>query len=127
MKKIILASQSPRRKQLLEWAEVDFDIIVPETDESYPPDTPTQKIASFIAQQKALTIVQDERYISLKSHLPILAADTIVVCNNQIIGKPKNSREARETLTLLSGQKHEVITGVTIISEKKRDYFRRYY
>lgn len=123
MKKIILASQSPRRKQLLEWAEVDFDIIVPETDESYPPDTPTQKIASFIAQQKALTIVQDERYISLKSHLPILAADTIVVCNNQIIGKPKNSREARETLTLLSGQKHEVITGVTIISEKKEIIF----
>ncbi len=119
MSKIILASQSPRRKQLLEWAEIDFDIIVPSTDESYPGDTPIEKVATCIARQKALAVQKDGRYQSLPTPLPILAADTVVVCDNRIIGKPRDESEAKATLSLLSGKKHEVITGVSILTEDR--------
>ncbi len=123
MKKIILASQSPRRKQLLEWAEIDFDIIVPETDETYPPGTPVDKTASWIAKQKALAVIKDARYAAYDPSVPVLAADTIVVCDNVIIGKPKDDVAAKETLTLLSGRKHEVITGVSILQGNKEIIF----
>lgn len=110
MQKIILASQSPRRKQLLEWAEVPFEIIVKETDESYPADLPVEAVAVHIAKNKALAIQQSNNI-----SIPILAADTIVVLNNEIIGKPKDREDAINILTKLSGQKHSVITGVVIL------------
>ena len=116
--KIILASQSPRRKQLLEWAEIPFDIIVQSTDESYPPDLSVDKIAIHIARNKALVIKQ--------LHQPanaILAADTIVVLHNEVIGKPKDREDAIAILTKLSGQKHTVITGVVILHDEKEIAF----
>ena len=118
MQKIILASQSPRRKQLLEWAEVPFEIIVQETDESYPADLPVAAVAVHIAKNKALAI-QQSKDISI----PILAADTIVVLNNEIIGKPKDREDAINILTKLSGQKHSVITGVVILYQDKEIAF----
>ena len=109
MTKIILASGSPRRKQLLEWAEVPFEIVTQDTDESYPPELAPETIAIHIARNKALAV---------KSMIPsgsvILAADTIVVLNNRIIGKPKSRQEAITTLSDLSGNRHAVITGVVI-------------
>jgi septum formation protein len=108
--KIILASQSPRRKQLLEWAEVPFDIVVKETDESYPEGLTAEEVAIHIAKQKALA-VQSE----LPADALIVAADTIVVLNNRIIGKPKGREDAVAILADLSGQKHRVITGVCIL------------
>ncbi len=87
MQKIILASQSPRRKQLLEWAEIPFEIIVKETDESYPNELTPSEIAVHIARNKALAIQQ-----SNKITIPILAADTIVVLKDEIIGKPKSRK-----------------------------------
>jgi septum formation protein len=111
MQKIILASQSPRRKQLLEWAEVPFEIIVQETDESYPADLAAEEIAIHIARNKALAI-QRSNNISI----PILAADTIVVLQNDIIGKPKNREDAVNILMKLSGNQHKVITGVVILN-----------
>ncbi|MBX3254110.1 MAG: septum formation protein Maf [Chitinophagaceae bacterium] len=116
MKKIILASQSPRRKQLLEWAEVDFDIIVQSTNESYPPGLSPAEVAIHIARQKAFVVKQSEIYSRYESNLPVLAADTIVVCENEILGKPRNREDAIRILTLLSGKKHEVITGVVILN-----------
>ena len=107
--KIILASQSPRRKQLLEWAEVPFDIVVKETDESYPPDIPADAIAIHIARNKALAVQS-----LLAPDSIILAADTIVVLNDLIIGKPDSREEAISILKDLSGNKHAVITGVVI-------------
>ena len=92
--KIILASQSPRRKQLLEWAEVPFEIIVQSTDESYPDNLQVDEIAIHIARNKALAIVQTRQ-----PTIPILAADTIVVLNKQIIGKPKDRADAIAILT----------------------------
>ncbi len=110
--KIILASQSPRRKQLLEWAEIDFEVIVPDTDESYPKDMEISAVAMHIAKNKALAVQQ------IYDHdLPILAADTIVVCEEEIIGKPADKMEAMSILKKLSGKKHQVITGVCILSK----------
>ncbi len=107
---IILASQSPRRKQLLEWAEVNFEIIVQETDESYPPHLPVEAIAVHIARNKALAV---KRAVAVTK--PILSADTIVVLADQVIGKPKDREDAIAILTALSGEKHRVITGVVIL------------
>lgn len=118
MQKIILASQSPRRKQLLEWAELPFDILVQETDESYPAGLPVDKVAIHIAKNKALAI-QQSHHITI----PILAADTIVVLQNEIIGKPANRADAINILTKLSGQKHFVITGVVILYNEKEIAF----
>lgn len=118
MKKIILASQSPRRKQLLEWAEVSFEIIVKETDESYPASLPIEEIAIYIAQNKALAVKS-----SVSADMPILAADTIVVFKKHIIGKPKDREDAVSILTQLSGKKHQVITGVFIFHKEKQIAF----
>jgi septum formation protein len=109
---IILASQSPRRKQLLEWAEVDFEIMVANTNETYPEVLPINEVPIFIARDKAIAIA-NQLFNNTK---PILAADTIVVINNQILGKPQNREEAIQFLTTLSGNTHQVITGVVILN-----------
>lgn len=118
MQKIILASQSPRRKQLLEWAEVPFEIIVKETDESYPEDLLIEEIAVHIARNKALAIKQ-----TVQQDIPILAADTIVVLEGSIIGKPRDREDAIRILSSLSGKKHEVVTGVVILHNEKEIAF----
>lgn len=109
MNKIILASQSPRRKQLLEWAEVPFDIIVKPTSEDYPPGLHPEQIAVYIAQQKTYAVQEQ-----ISNDQIILAADTIVVLGESIIGKPVHREEAVSILFALSGEKHQVITGVVI-------------
>lgn len=119
MKKIVLASQSPRRKQLLEWAEVNFDVIVQSTDESYPPGLLFTDIAIYIARQKALAVQAGDIYKRYEENIPILAADTIVVCEEQVLGKPADREDAIRILSLLSGKKHEVITGVSILDGEK--------
>lgn len=118
MRRIILASQSPRRKQLLQWAEVPFDILIKETGESYPEHLTPYDIAIHIAKNKALNIKASDG-----DGIPILAADTIVVLNNKIIGKPVNREDAIHILSALSGQKHQVITGVCILFNNKEIVF----
>jgi len=115
---IILASQSPRRKQLLEWAEVSFEIIVKETDESYPAGLSVEAVAMHIARNKALAVLQDQAITK-----PVLAADTIVVLDDQIIGKPKDRDDAIAILAALAGKKHRVITGVVIMHQQKEIAF----
>ncbi|HTQ29128.1 MAG TPA: Maf family nucleotide pyrophosphatase, partial [Puia sp.] len=110
MDRIVLASRSPRRKQLLEWAEIDFDVIVHETDESYPADLPVEKVPVHIARNKALAVGK-----TLDPGRMVVAADTVVVLNNEIIGKPVDRAEAIRILTRLSGKKHLVITGVVMM------------
>jgi len=111
MERIVLASQSPRRKQLLEWAEVPFDVVIKETDELYPADLTVEEVPVYIARNKALAVKQE-----LSHERIILAADTVVVLNDQIIGKPKDRNNAIEILHALSGQRHKVITGVMILT-----------
>ena len=120
MQEIILASQSPRRKQLLEWAEIPFEIIIKSTDESFPADLPVDEIPIYIARQKALEV---KRYLEEKNDVKykgktIVAADTVVVLDSQIIGKPENRENAIRILTELSGRTHQVITGVVMIHER---------
>lgn len=123
MTKIVLASQSPRRKQLLEWAEIDFDVIALETEESYPADLPLDDIPVFIARQKATVVMDLEIYRRFEHDVPVLAADTIVVLNDVVIGKPADRTDAIQMLKVLSGNKHKVITGVVIKSRSKEIAF----
>lgn len=116
MTKIVLASQSPRRKQLLQWAEVDFEIIIEPTDETYPDGLTPEKVAVHIARQKAAAVRN-------KTNETILAADTIVVLGDEIIGKPKDRDDAVAILQKLSGAHHKVITGVVIVKGEKEVAF----
>jgi septum formation protein len=117
MHSIILASQSPRRKQLLEWAEITFDVIIKSTDEYYPNNLPTEEIPVFIAREKALAVKEFAKtaYHAEHQHQIIIAADTVVVLNDRIIGKPVSRQDAIDTLTALSGVQHSVITGVVLL------------
>lgn len=116
MKNIVLASQSPRRKQLLEWAEVDFEIIVEPTEETYPQGLSPDEVAIHIARQKAVAVRSRTEKI-------ILAADTIVVLGEEIIGKPKDREDAIAILQKLSGRHHKVITGVVLTDGQKEIVF----
>ena len=118
MSRIILASGSPRRKQLLEWAEVEFEVRSRSTDESYPPGLTPQDVAIHIARNKALAVLNECPEGSI-----ILAADTIVVLDDRIIGKPADREDAIEILSALSGQHHSVITGVAIRKNHREKTF----
>lgn len=109
MNNIILASQSPRRKQLLEWAEIPFEIVVKETDEHFPPDLSPEQVAVYIARNKALAV----QAVRPKGEI-ILAADTIVVLGDNILGKPVHREDAISMLLALSGETHQVVTGVVL-------------
>lgn len=118
MPSFILASQSPRRKTLLEWAEIPFEIIVSDIDESYPTSLAIEAVPEFIAKNKALAV--KEMILSTKPALAnacIIAADTVVVLDQKIIGKPSNKQEAIDSLLALSGQTHKVITGVVLLHQ----------
>lgn len=108
MQKIILASQSPRRKQLLELAEISFEVFSVETDESFPEDLSFTDAAIYIARNKAIAVK------NIHPSSIIIAADTVVICDNKLIGKPKNREDAINILKSLSGKTHHVITGVVI-------------
>jgi len=118
MDRIILASQSLRRKQLLEWAEIDFEVIVSATDESYPAEMNIEEVPVHIARNKAIAVMKNAN-----GGQTILAADTIVVLDGMVIGKPKDKSDALRILSKLSGKKHLVITGVVIMNGKKEVAF----
>jgi len=109
MNPIILASQSPRRKQLLEWAEIPFEIIIRETAETFPASMAVEEVPVHIARNKALAVQAE-----VSTEKIVLAADTVVVLGERIIGKPQSREDAIQILTDLSGNKHRVITGVVM-------------
>lgn len=106
---LILASNSPRRKQLLHEAGFDFAVEILPTDESYPTELESEKIAGYISHQKA------EMFIGINRGEMILTADTVVILNNEVLGKPKDEEEATRMLSLLSGTTHQVITAVSLL------------
>ena len=118
MNKIILASQSPRRKQLLEWAALDFEVLVSDADEEFPPAMNVKEVPVFIARKKAIRVQE-----KVSGDRVVLAADTIVVLDELIIGKPKDREDAINILTKLSGQKHLVMTGVVMRQGEKEVSF----
>ena len=124
MSKFILASQSPRRKSLLEWAEIPFEVIVSNSDESFPEHLAISEVPAYIAKQKALEVANKllETNRDIQDYC-IIAADTIVVLNNEIMGKPLDRAHAIQSLTKLSGKTHDVITGVCVLHNHKEVIF----
>ncbi|MDH6313306.1 septum formation protein [Parabacteroides sp. PFB2-10] len=114
--KIILASNSPRRKELLGGLNLDFEVrIIPDIDESYPEEMPVEAIAGYVAQKKA------EAYLpTLAGDELLITADTIVSLGGSILGKPADREDAIRMLGELSGRQHEVITGVCVYTREKQ-------
>ena len=113
MNKIILASGSPRRKELLQMAGLTFEVKTIPTEESYPTGLSPSDITIHISREKALAVKNSN---SDFEDAIIIAADTIVILDNEILGKPKDREDAIKMLQKLSGRTHEVITGVVILS-----------
>lgn len=115
---IILASQSPRRRELLKGLDIDFRIEVIDVDESYPNGMMGVEIPMYLAEKKA------NAYRSImEDNTLLITADTIVWHEGRVMNKPANEAEARQMLTKLSGKTHQVITGVCISSLRKRRVF----
>lgn len=116
--KIILASASPRRSQLLSEAGFDFEVKVSNVAEDFPPTIRINEIAPFLAAKKA----DASRHFITDKEI-ILAADSVVIANNKIFGKPTDYADACAILRTLSGRKHRVITGVCLLSSTKKVVF----
>lgn len=117
MNKLILASNSPRRKEILSNMNIPFEVFVSNCDESYPSSIEKAKIPMFLSQKKAESV-----YNSLpldKKNIPILAADTMILFNDKLYGKPKDKNEAFNFLKEFQGNIHDVITGVTLFYDGK--------
>lgn len=112
--RIILASRSPRRQQMLQELGLKFDIIVKEYDETYPEGLNGEEIARYISHGKAALFKNE-----LSEREIVITADTIVWCNNQVLGKPVDRQDAIRILKEISGNTHEVITAVSFLSATK--------
>ncbi len=116
---IILASNSPRRKELLEGLDIDFEVrVLPGIDENYPDTLKTVDVAQYIAEEKANAYMKQ-----LCENDLLITADTIVLLGDNILGKPVDKADAYRMLRLLSGKTHQVVTGVCIISSKRQSKF----
>jgi septum formation protein len=112
MKRLILASSSPRRKELLEMINLPFEILASHIEEAVPESSTPEEIVQSLAYQKAKAVA------NLEKDAYVLGADTIVVYKGIILGKPKTEQDAFEALKMLSGNTHEVLTGVAIVSQE---------
>ncbi len=115
--KIILASASPRRKELLAGLDLDFEVkVLKGVSESYPESLRAEEVPQYISREKAAAyqVADDEL---------LLTADTVVVVNNTILGKPHDAADARRMLRLISGRTHQVVTGVTLTTAKAQKTF----
>ncbi|MDY5006218.1 MAG: Maf-like protein [Prevotella sp.] len=117
--KVILASNSPRRRELLAGLGLQFEVrVLADIDENYPPTLPATQIAKYIAHKKA----EANRAIMANNEM-IITADTIVVVDDMVMGKPADDADAIRMLSTLSGKTHKVITGVCITTLNKQTVF----
>lgn len=114
----ILASRSPRRQQLLHELGLRFEVVTRDWTENYPADLKGEEIALFVANEKAKTFKSE-----VKDNEIVITADTIVWCNNKVLDKPAGKDDAWRILREISGNTHEVITGVCLLSKKKQTSF----
>ncbi|MFR9513204.1 MAG: Maf family nucleotide pyrophosphatase [Rikenellaceae bacterium] len=112
--KLILASQSPRRRQLMQDSGLKCDVVCYDVDESYPESLPSEEVPEFLAHLKGANYPCE-----LAENEILITADTVVICQGKILGKPRNDEHAREMLSQISGRKHTVVTGVAIRSAAK--------
>ena len=110
---LILASGSPRRRELLSLITDEFEILVSGCDEFVPEGTPAEKVPAILAEQKALAVAK------LRPEDTVIGSDTVVVLNDEIFGKPKDKAHAHAMLKALSGKKHFVYTGVAVAEKGK--------
>lgn len=116
---IILASQSPRRQELLSGLDIPFTVkVLPDIEESYPETLAGTEVALFLAKQKALAYTE-----MLEDQMLIITADTIVWSGGAVLGKPVNEDDAKQMLARLSGRTHTVYTGVCLQSKEKQIAF----
>ena len=117
--RIILASNSPRRKELLAGIGIDFEVrVLQDIDESYPADLPIQDTAEYISKKKAAAYREQ-----LADDELVITADTIVVVDDEVMGKPADEQDASSMLHKLSGKTHQVITGVTLTTKERQQSF----
>lgn len=116
---IILASKSPRRQELLKGIGLGFSVMSKDVDESFSRNISVFDVAPFLSVKKAKAFDESE----LPENYMVITADTVVIVDDMILGKPKSGDEAREMLRLLSGKKHSVVTGVTIHTKEKTKTF----
>ncbi len=121
-KKIVLVSESPRRQQLLKDAHFIFETIKPVGEEIYPNNIPLVSIPLFLAKQKSHSI----DLVGFDDDIILISADTIVILDGEILGKPASEQEAKSMLQKISGKKHTVITGVCMRSKEKQVDFSSY-
>jgi septum formation protein len=114
-KRIILASNSPRRQELLRGLEVDFEVMAHPVDETVPAELPAEYAATYLSKLKAESFPHE-----LKEHDLLITADTVVIENGHILGKPETEQEAFIMIKSLSGATHTVMTSVTIKDCRKR-------
>lgn len=116
---IVLASNSPRRKELLSGLGLKFEVkVLPDVDESYPKNLLPEEVPIYIASKKA-----NANRVNMANNDLLITADTVVICNGKILGKPKNAAEAYEMLNFLSGKVHQVVTGVCLTTIKEQRKF----
>ena len=117
--KIVLASNSPRRKELLAGLGIDFEVrVLPDIDESYPETMAALDTAEYIAGKKAAayqSVMADDELI--------ITADTVVIVGDEVLGKPADADEARSMLQKLSGRTHQVVTGVCLTTRQQSAHF----
>ena len=116
---IVLASKSPRRQELLKGLGVEFAILTKEVDESYPSRLPLIDVAPFLSLKKAKAFEDAE----LPDNYMVITADTVVIVENEILGKPKDRADAVRMINELSGKVHKVVTGVTVHTKEKTKTF----
>ena len=117
--RIILASASPRRKELLSKLDIDFTVkTLYDVDESFPASLPVVQVPQYISRKKAGAYRQE-----MQENDMVITADTVVAVGRRILGKPKSAEEARVMLKLLSDRYHRVVTGVTIMTAKRTETF----
>lgn len=117
MQRLVLASKSPRRKELLDLLQIPFEIIVSEIDETINLKGDLKKEIENLAYRKA------QKVFETNQDAIVVGSDTIVVIDNEVLGKPKDKKDAFRMLKMLSGNTHEVITGVCLLSRDKKDTF----
>ena len=117
--RIVLASNSPRRRELLAGLGIDFSVkVLPDIAESYPADLPVADIAQFIAREKA-----DAYRLLMADDELIITADTVVIVGGEVLGKPADAAEAHDMLMKLSGRTHQVVTGVCLSTRQTTSSF----
>lgn len=116
---VILASNSPRRRELLGGLGIPFEVkVLPDIEENYPDNLPVTEIAEYIAQEKAAAyqaVMTDDELI--------ITADTVVIVGEEVMGKPTDEHDARRMLMALSGRTHQVTTGVCLMTKGQKRHF----